>query len=91
MTINKAKIRELRSQAHALNPIILLGSKGYTDAVQAEIERALFDHELIKIRLSGLEREEKRELAVHICATHHAELVQLLGHVLTIYRKSTKS
>lgn len=87
MTISKSKIRELRSQAHSLHPIIILGAKGYTEAVQAEIERALFDHELIKIRLSGLEREEKRALAQHICETHQAEIIQLLGHVLTIYRK----
>ncbi len=90
MSISKAKIREFRSQAHALNPVVMIGSKGYTEAVQAEIERALFDHELIKIRLSGLEREQKRELAQHICETHQAELVQMLGHVLTIYRKTNR-
>ncbi|MDF2867821.1 MAG: RNA-binding protein YhbY [Gammaproteobacteria bacterium] len=88
--ISKAKIRELRSQAHSLNPVVMLGSKGYTETVQAEIERALFDHELIKIRISGLERDEKRELAQHICETHQAELVQMLGHILTVYRKTTR-
>jgi len=87
MSISKAKIRELRSQAHGLNPVVMLGSKGYTETVQAEIDRALFDHELIKIRLSGLEREEKRQLAQHICAEHGAEQVQMLGHVLTLYKK----
>lgn len=89
MTISKAKIRELRSQAHNLNPVVMLGSKGYTDTVQAEIERALFDHELIKIRISGYERDERQALAQHICEIHQAALVQMLGHVLTIYKKRT--
>lgn len=90
MTISKSQIRELRSHAHALNPIVMLGSKGYTEAVQAEIERALFDHELIKIRISGFERDERRELAQEICDMHKAELIQILGHTVVLYRKRTQ-
>jgi RNA-binding protein len=86
MAISKLKIRELRSQAHALNPVVMLGNKGYTEAVQAEIERALFDHELIKIRLSGLERPERKQLIEQICQLHKASLIQALGHTVTLYR-----
>ena len=89
MTLSKDKIRELRGQAHTLNPIVMLGNKGYTEAVQAELERALFDHELIKIRISGFERAEKQQLAQEIADNHHAELIQILGHTVILYRKRT--
>ena len=38
----------LRSQAHHLDPVVLLGANGLTNAVLHEIDRALNDHELIK-------------------------------------------
>ncbi len=90
MAISKSKVQELRSQAHVLNPVVMLGSKGYTQAVQAEIERALFDHELIKIRLAGLEKQERKQLIAEICQLHNTTLIQALGHTVTLYRPNTK-
>ncbi len=50
---------ELRSQAHALKPVVLIGAEGLTDAVLAEIKVHLGAHQLIKIRVFGDEREER--------------------------------
>ena len=48
----------LRSQAHHLDPVVLLGANGLTNAVLHEIDRALNDHELIKVRVPSDDREE---------------------------------
>jgi RNA-binding protein YhbY len=47
----KDKIKELKPLVHRLKPIIQIGGKGLTEAVQAEINQALEHHELIKIRI----------------------------------------
>lgn len=80
--------QQLKAQAHKLNPTVLLGNQGLTPAVMAEIDRALTDHELIKIRIPGIERSQRKEICQQICAKLQAELVQQVGHICTIYRKN---
>ncbi len=77
----------LRAKAHALKPVILLGNQGLSAAVQLEIDRALKDHELIKIRLQSPNKEERKAVLNAICEHQKAEAVQLLGNVATIYRR----
>ena len=52
----------LRGQAHGLDPVVLLGANGLTDAVLKEIDRALLAHELIKIRVPGDDRDEREAM-----------------------------
>jgi putative YhbY family RNA-binding protein len=79
--------KKLKARAHALNPIIHLGGKGLTEAVIAEIGRALTAHDLIKVRAGGLEREEREAALAEICARLDAQPVQHIGKVLVVYRK----
>ena len=55
-TLNPSERRALRAKAHALHPIVMIGSAGLTDAVLKEIDLALKSHELIKIRMLGDDR-----------------------------------
>lgn len=84
----KDSIRGLRAQAHKLKPIILIGQQGLTDAVHQEIDRALHDHELIKIRIHNKDRDYKKQVAEAICTVNHAILVQTIGHCIVVYRKA---
>ncbi|OGT52692.1 MAG: RNA-binding protein [Gammaproteobacteria bacterium RIFCSPHIGHO2_12_FULL_42_13] len=79
--------QQLKARAHKLNPIVMLGNNGLTAAVNSEIGRALHDHELIKIRIQGQDREVRRALFSEICQTHQAEIVQLIGNIGVVYRK----
>jgi putative YhbY family RNA-binding protein len=79
--------KKLKARAHALNPIIHLGNKGLTEAVVAEIGRALAAHELIKVRAAGLERGEREAALAEICAKLDAQPVQHIGKILVVYRK----
>ena len=79
--------RKLKARAHALDPIIHLGGKGLTEAVIAEIGRALAAHELIKVRAAGMERDAREAALAEICARLDAQPVQHIGKVLVIYRQ----
>lgn len=76
----------LRGEAHHLNPVVLLGQHGLTDAVMAEIDLALTTHELIKVRVPGQDREDKKTIIEQISETTGAELVQTVGHIAVLYR-----
>ncbi len=78
--------QQLKARAHKLKPVILIGNKGLTDAVHKEVDRALTDHELIKIRIPGNDRDLRRQLLDEICAQNKAELVQVIGSIGVIYR-----
>ncbi len=80
--------QHLKGKAHSLKPIIMLGNKGFTPAVQKETDIALRDHELIKIRVACEDRDEKKALVAAICEATKAELVQLIGNIAVIYRKN---
>ncbi|MEN8720858.1 MAG: YhbY family RNA-binding protein [Oceanococcaceae bacterium] len=86
MPITSAQRRELRAQAHALNPVVQTGGKGVTEAVMAEIEAALTAHALIKVRLAGMEREDRKAAAADIARRLRAELINLIGAVCILYR-----
>ena len=79
--------KQLKARAHALNPILHLGGKGLTEAVIAEIGRALAAHELIKVRAGGMERDEREAALAEICAKLEAQPVQHIGKVLVVYRE----
>jgi len=83
------KVRQqLKAQAHRLNPTVMIGNQGLTDAVKKEIDRALNDHELIKIKIAGQDRELRQQLVAEIVSAAQAELIQLIGHICVVYRKN---
>ncbi len=86
MNLTRKQKRQLTLQGTRLNPIILIGNKGYTEAVDLEIERGLNDHGLIKIRFHSKDRDNLKETAKVICERHEAALISQIGHVIVIYR-----
>ena len=84
------RVRHLRKLAHSLKPVILLGKAGFTESVLNELENALSHHELIKIKLSESDRDNREILCQKIVQLTKSELVQKIGQVLVIYRPSEK-
>ncbi|MEW6037400.1 MAG: ribosome assembly RNA-binding protein YhbY [Pseudomonadota bacterium] len=80
--------RQLRAKAHKLKPVVITGQAGITPGVLGEIDLALEHHELIKVRVNASDREARAEMTALICGESGAELVQSLGHVITLFRKS---
>lgn len=86
MSLTPAQKRYLRGLGHDLHPLVRTGSAGLTEAVLAELERALTDHELVKIRLLADDREQRSQYLRQVLTTTGAELVQRVGHVVLLYR-----
>jgi RNA-binding protein len=80
------KRQSLKGRAHALDPVVLLGSQGLTEAVIREIDRALTAHELIKVRVPGDEREAREALFTQVADRLGAARVQAIGKLLVFYR-----
>ena len=85
--LSKQEILALRARAHHLNPVVLVGQHGLTEAVIRETETALRAHELIKVRVLGDERDERLLIGDELCAATGAQLVQHIGKLLVLYRE----
>ena len=78
-TLSIQERKRLRQIGHALNPVVMLGGSGLTENVVEEILRALNDHELIKVKIAGEDREERAAIIAEIASTTGAEIVQTIG------------
>jgi RNA-binding protein len=76
----------LKARAHALEPVVHAGSAGVTDALVAEVDRALTAHELIKVKVGADDREERVAIGDEICARTGATAVHRVGKVLILWR-----
>ena len=85
--LSKQEILALRARAHHLNPVVMVGQHGLTEAVIRETETALRAHELIKVRVLGDERDERLLIGDEVCAATGAQLVQHIGKLLVLYRE----
>lgn len=90
MAVTDKQKRYLKGLAHSLKPVVMVGNSGLTDAVLAEIDSALEHHELIKVRVSGQERADRKAMLDHIAEKSGADLVQVIGHIGVFYRASNK-
>ena len=86
LKLTPAERSELRSEAHALKPIVLIGEAGLTPAVMKEIDAGLNAHGLIKVRVFGDDREARIAMYDSICAELGAAPVQHIGKLLVLYR-----
>ncbi|WP_331983385.1 ribosome assembly RNA-binding protein YhbY [Chitinimonas sp.] len=76
----------LRAQAHGLNPVVMIGNNGLSDAVLREIALNLDAHELIKVRVLGDDREQRAGWLDEICEALGCAAVQHIGKLLVLYR-----
>ena len=88
MSLSPEQRREYRAIAHNLKPVIIVGDKGLSEGLQEELERALNDHELIKIKVASPDREVRREAIEAQCEASGAELVQTIGKIAVILRRA---
>ena len=88
MPLTQEQKKQYKSIGHHLKPVVTVADNGLTEGVLAELERALGDHELIKIKLNILDREARLESIAQLCKAGRADLVQVIGKMALIYRKN---
>ncbi len=82
--------KRLRQIGHALNPVVMLGGQGLTENVVEETNRALNDHELIKVKIVAEDREARAALIEEIAQATDAQIVQTIGKIVLLYKKAPK-
>ena len=86
--LSNAQKRYLRGLAHDLKPVILVGAKGVTAALVAELDLALEQHELIKIKVAAEDRDTRDAWIAELVEKSDAAYVSRIGHTAVLYRRS---
>ena len=86
LKLTPAERADLRAEAHALKPVVMIGDDGLKPTVIKEIDAGLKTHGLIKIRVFGDDREARVAMYDTICTQLHAAQVQQIGKLLVVYR-----
>ncbi|MEJ2609598.1 MAG: ribosome assembly RNA-binding protein YhbY [Candidatus Thiodiazotropha sp.] len=86
MPLKPDQIRALKKLAHHLKPVVTLGQHGLTEGVINEIDTTLNTHELIKVKLAGADKDDRKQLSMAIIERLSADLVQVIGRVAIFYR-----
>jgi RNA-binding protein len=86
--LDSAERKALRRIAHHLHPVVMIGDAGVSEAVIAETNRALDDHELIKVKVNAMEREDRNQLIDALAEACQAEPVQRIGKVVVLFRRN---
>lgn len=87
-TLDSAQKRRLRAAAHNLKPVVMVGNQGYTEAVGKAIDEALTTHELIKVRLRGMDTDDKKSTIAAICDQFDAHHIASIGGIVVLYREN---
>ena len=82
--------KRLRQIGHTLNPVVMIGGQGLTENVIEETTRALNDHELIKVKVAGEDREARQVAIAAIAEATEAEIVQTIGKIVLLYKKAAQ-
>ncbi len=90
MALTENQKKFLRRLGHDLHPIVLIGQRGLTGTVAAELSRALHDHELVKVRARAPSREDRDAIFAELCRLTESEFVFRIGNVGLFYKKNSK-
>ncbi len=86
MSISDSDKRQLKKLAHTLKPIVMIGQNGLSQGVKDETEVSLLAHELIKVKVSAADREQRDQLIEELRKESGAELIQRIGNIAVFYR-----
>lgn len=85
-TLTPRERAHLKGRAHALEPVVQIGHGGLSDAVVAEVDRALAAHELIKVRVGAPDRHERETIGDQLAERTDAAIVQRVGKIVALWR-----
>ena len=85
--LSSSKRSYLRSHAHHMEPVALIGKNGVTEGTINTIDKALYSRELIKIKFREF-KDEKQILSEKIAGLTNSAVVGIIGHTLIIFRQN---
>lgn len=90
MDLSNQQKKQFRAIGHKLKPVVTIAGNGLSESVVKELERAINDHELIKVKLNVGAREEKATILKQISQLIGSTTVQEIGNIALIYKPSAK-
>jgi RNA-binding protein len=87
VALSEKQKKHLRRLAHPMSPIVMLGNAGLTAGIIKELDRALNDHELVKVAARVGDRVARDAALVDLALRTSSEIVQRIGHVGVFYRR----
>ncbi|WP_108446044.1 ribosome assembly RNA-binding protein YhbY [Halomonas denitrificans] len=90
MSLSQAQKKAFRSIGHHLDPVVTVAESGASEGVIAELDRALRDHELIKVKLALPDRDDRAAMLDELVEASGAELVQKIGKMALLYRHNPR-
>ena len=90
MSLSQAQKKAFRSIGHHLDPVVTVSENGASEGVLAELDRALSDHELVKVKLALPDRDDRAAMLDELVAASGAELVQKIGKMALLYRHNPR-
>lgn len=91
MPISPDRKKQFRTIGHKLNPIVTIAGNGLGEGVLIELNRALDDHELIKVKLALTEREDRKSVIEELSELPGVEIIQEIGKVVLLYKPNKKA
>ena len=83
--------KAFRGVAHHLDPVVSVSDRGLSDGIIAETERALTDHELIKVKVDALQKADRLAITEILAEQTQATVIQNIGKVAVLYRKNQRA
>ncbi|MBO1530875.1 YhbY family RNA-binding protein [Psychrobacter sp. F1192] len=88
MQLDNATIKRLKGIGHELKPIVMIGNKGITPSITEEIDRALDDHELIKVKLPAGSKHDRDLVSTEIAQAVNAKVIHTIGRMALLLRQN---
>lgn len=90
-TLTNTQLKELKAIGHQLNPVVIVGGQGLTDTVIEEVNRALTDHELIKVKIPAGSKDERDAVNQAISEATGSVIVTSIGRVVLLLRRNPEA
>ena len=84
--LTPAQRKEKRGEAHHLDPVVIIGAEGLTDAIYKEVDLGLKSHGLIKVRMFSDSRPDREAALAALADKLSAAPVQHIGKLLVLWR-----
>lgn len=90
MSLSNALKKQYKAIAHNLKPVVMIGDKAITEGILKELDRALTDHELIKVKINIGDRDDRKAIIDELITQTESTLVQQIGKMAVLLKKSNK-
>ncbi|MFN4263596.1 MAG: ribosome assembly RNA-binding protein YhbY [Thioalkalivibrionaceae bacterium] len=91
MALLPNQVRFLRGLAHHRRPIVSVGRQGLRESVIEELDRALDQHELVKVKVAIGDRQVRHSTIAELCQQTQAECLQTIGMTAVLFRRNPKN